>query len=42
MPIAVAVRYKEWTAFARSKTEIVSSNPTQGMDVCLRLLCVYV
>jgi hypothetical protein len=28
--------------FARSNTGIVGSNPTQGMDVCLCLFCVYV
>jgi hypothetical protein len=27
-------------AFARSNTGIVGSNPTQSMDVCLRLFCV--
>jgi hypothetical protein len=26
----------------RSNTGIVGSNPTWGMDVCVRLLCVYV
>jgi hypothetical protein len=32
-----------WTVFARSYTEIVGSNPTGGMDVCVRfcvVLCV--
>jgi hypothetical protein len=28
--------------FAPSNTGIVGSNPTQGMDVCLRLICVCV
>jgi hypothetical protein len=28
--------------FARSNTGIVGSNPTHGMDVCLRLFCVCV
>jgi hypothetical protein len=26
-----------WTAFARSDAGIVGLNPTQGMDVCVRL-----
>jgi hypothetical protein len=33
---------KAWTVFARSDTRIVGSNPTQGMDVCVRLFCVCV
>jgi hypothetical protein len=41
-PITVAARSKAWTVFARSNTGIVGSNPTQRMDVCLRLFCVYV
>jgi hypothetical protein len=40
-PITVAVRNKTWTLFARSNAGIVGSNPTQGMDVCLRL-CAFV
>jgi hypothetical protein len=35
----VAARSKTRTAFARSNTEIVGSNPTGGMDVCV---CVYI
>jgi hypothetical protein len=31
-----------WTIFARSNAGIVDSNPTQDMDVCVRLFCVYV
>jgi hypothetical protein len=34
----VAARSKAWTVFARSDTGIVGSNPTQGMDVYVRLL----
>jgi hypothetical protein len=34
----VAPRFKAWTLFARSNADIVGSNPTQGMDVCV---CVY-
>jgi hypothetical protein len=41
-PIAVAARSKAWTVFAHSNTEIVGSNRTQDMDVCVRLFCVYV
>jgi hypothetical protein len=38
--ITVAAWSKAWHVFARSKAGIVCSNPTQGMDVCLRLFCV--
>jgi hypothetical protein len=38
----VPARSKAWTVFARSNTGIVGSNPTQGMDVCVRLFCVCV
>jgi hypothetical protein len=41
-PITVITRSKAWTDFARSNAEIVGSNPTQGMDVCVRLFCVCV
>jgi hypothetical protein len=41
-PITVASRSKTWTVFARSNTGFVGSNPTQGMDVCVRLVCVCV
>jgi hypothetical protein len=40
-PIAVAARSKARTVFVRSNTEIVFSNPTGGMDVCVRSVCVY-
>jgi hypothetical protein len=33
MPVTVAEKPKECTAFARSEAGIVGSNPTQGMDV---------
>jgi hypothetical protein len=39
LPIAVAGRPKARTVFARSNTEIVGSNPTGGMDVCV--LCAF-
>jgi hypothetical protein len=41
-PITVATRSKAWTVFARSNTEIVGSNPTWGMDVCVCVCSVYV
>jgi hypothetical protein len=40
MPVTVAARCKAWTVFALSNAGIVVSNPTQGMDVCVRLFCV--
>jgi hypothetical protein len=39
-PVTVAERSKVCAVFARSEAGIVSSNPTQGMDVWC--LCVYV
>jgi hypothetical protein len=42
MPITVAARCKKWTVFTRSNNGIVCSNPTRGMDVCVRLFCVCV
>jgi hypothetical protein len=39
-PITVAARYKACTVFARSNTGIMGSNPTHGIDVCVRLVCV--
>jgi hypothetical protein len=42
MPIPVVVLSKAWIVFTRSNTGIMSSNPTQGMDVCLRLIGVCV
>jgi hypothetical protein len=41
-PITVAALSKAWTVFARSNAGIVGSNPTQGMDVCVWVYCVYV
>jgi hypothetical protein len=38
----VAARSKPWSIFFRSNAEIVGSNPTRGIDVCLRLFCVCV
>jgi hypothetical protein len=42
MKVRVAARSKAWTVFARSNTGIAGSNPTRGMDVCVRLfrICV--
>jgi hypothetical protein len=39
-PISVVERSKAWTVFARSNTGILGSNPTRGMNVCVRLFCV--
>jgi hypothetical protein len=36
MPNTMAARLKAWDIFACSSTRIVCSNPTRGMDVCLR------
>jgi hypothetical protein len=44
LPIAVVARSKARTLFARSNTEIVGSNPTEGMDICVccvRLFCLH-
>jgi hypothetical protein len=41
-PIRVDARSKAWTVSARWNTGIVGSNPTRGMDVCVRLLHVRV
>jgi hypothetical protein len=32
----------ERAVFTRPNTDIISSNPTQGMDICLSLFCVCV
>jgi hypothetical protein len=39
-PIAVAARSEARTVFARPNNEIVCSNPTGGMDVCMCSVCV--
>jgi hypothetical protein len=41
-PITVVARSKASTLFARSNAGIVGSNPTQGMDISVRLFCVCV
>jgi hypothetical protein len=41
-PITVAAPSKAWTVFVSSNAGIVVSNPTQCMDVCVRLFCVCV
>jgi hypothetical protein len=41
-PITVATRSKAWTVFARSNAGIMGSNPTQSMDVFVRLFCISV
>jgi hypothetical protein len=40
VPLTVAAKSKAWTVFAHLNTGIVGSNPTQGMDVFVRLFCV--
>jgi hypothetical protein len=40
--ITLAARSEALTFFARSNAGIVGSNPTQGMDACVRLFCVCV
>jgi hypothetical protein len=42
LPITVASRSKVWTVFACSNTGVVRSNPTQSMNVCVRLFCISV
>ena len=39
VPVPVAARSKAWVC-GRSPAEIVGSNPTWGMDICLLMLCV--
>jgi hypothetical protein len=41
MPITVVERSEAWRVFARSNTGVVCSNLTQGIDVCVRLFCVW-
>jgi hypothetical protein len=40
MPVTVAELSKACTVFARSEAGILSSDPTQGMDVSVRSFCV--
>jgi hypothetical protein len=42
VPITVAARSMARTVFARLNAGVVGSNPTKGMGVCVRLLCVCV
>jgi hypothetical protein len=42
MSITVAARSKAWNVFGRSNAGIMGSNPTEGMDVCVRLFCACV
>jgi hypothetical protein len=37
----VAALSKAWTVSARSNAEIVGSNPTQAMDVCVSIYTVF-
>jgi hypothetical protein len=41
-PITVDKGSKALTVFAHSNTEDIVSNPTSGMDVCLRIFCICV
>jgi hypothetical protein len=41
MPATVAAPCEAWTVFSHSNTGDVGSNLTRGMDVCLRLFCVF-
>jgi hypothetical protein len=40
LPITVAARSKAWTVFACSNAGIAGSNPTESMDVSVRLFCL--
>jgi hypothetical protein len=42
LPTPVAARSKAWNVFVRSNTGILGSNPTRGMNVCVRLFYVCV
>jgi hypothetical protein len=42
LSITVVALSKTWTVFTRSNAEIVSSNPTQGIEVCVSLFCACV
>jgi hypothetical protein len=42
MLVKVAAWSKAWTVFAHLNAGIVGSNPTQSMDICVRLFCVCV
>jgi hypothetical protein len=42
LPFTVIRASKACNVFTRSNTGIVGLNPTQGMDVCLRLFCLCV
>jgi hypothetical protein len=41
-PHTVAAWSEAWTVFARSNTGVVGSNPTRGLDICVRVFCVCV
>jgi hypothetical protein len=42
MPITLTLRSKAWPSFIRLNPGVVGSNPTRGMDICVRLFCVQV
>jgi hypothetical protein len=37
----MTARYKAWTVFDSSYTGVVGLNLIRGMDVCVRLFCVF-
>jgi hypothetical protein len=41
-PITAAARFEARNVSASSNSGVVGANPTRGMDVCVRLFCVYV
>jgi hypothetical protein len=40
--LCTTFRRSQWPHRLRRETGIVGSNPTRGMDICVRLFCVYV
>jgi hypothetical protein len=40
LPMRVTARSRACAVFARSNPGIVRSNPTRGMQVCVRLFCL--
>ena len=40
--ITVAARSGAWAVFTRLSTGILGLRPARGIDICVRLFCVYV
>jgi hypothetical protein len=40
VPITMAAQSKARTVLAAQNTGVVGSNPTRGVDVCMRLFCL--